>query len=556
MAGVNRRNVYTAAGVALLIAAAVACRFANRFVQIPATPVFGYLRSVIYIGLFAAWGISIRRRIIHPQVRRYLTAVSVLTVFWLTVRTIKYLFVAEPNTDRHLWYLFYVGMLLIPLMALFVSLSLGKAENYRLPKWTKLLYLPTLALLVLVLTNDLHQLVFGFPAGAAVFTGSDYCYAALYWPVIGWEIGCALSALALVLHKCRMPDGRGMLYLPIVPLLLSIAYGLLYVSGVGWLRVIAGDITVFQCLLYTAVLESCIQCGLIQSNTNYAELFRISTLGAQITDDAFNVCYSAENMRLVGKAVLESAASAPVVLQGGVRLSSAPIRGGYVFWQEDIADLLDTIEQLFGTREELQSYGSLLMEENKKKARAQKLAEQKRLYAAVQQTTARHAALMEGLGIQLERTEDIGVARTLLAQILVVGAYIKRRSNLIFLADAADAVPANELLLCLNESLANLRLLGIKCACTLDVSGSVDAGCAAAVFDFYETAVEQAFHTLRALTILVRRTSGQCAVFLMMDCEEDMADAVKAHFPDAEITRQDGVWFCSLSVAEERVCSK
>ena len=42
----------------------------------------------------------------------------------------------------------------------------------------------------------------------------------------------------------------------------------------------------------------------------------------------------------------------------------------------------------------------------------------------------------------------------------------------------------------------------------------------------------------------------------MMDCEEDMADAVKAHFPDAEITRQDGVWFCSLSVAEERVCSK
>ena len=27
-------------------------------------------------------------------------------------------------------------------------------------------------------------------------------------------------------------------------------------------------------------------------------------------------------------------------------------------------------------------------------------------------------------------------------------------------------------------------------------------------------------------------------------------------FPDAEITRQDGVWFCSLSVAEERVCSK
>lgn len=554
MAGSNRRNVHTAVGVALLIAAAVACRFADRCARIPASPVFGCLRSAIYIGLFAAWGVSIRRRILQPQARGYLTAVSVLAVFWLAARTIKYSFDMGPNAARYLWYLYYAGMLLIPLMALFASLSLGMAEDDRLPKWTKLLYLPALALLALVLTNDLHQLVFRFPAGAAVFSDSDYRYAALYWPVIGWEIGCALGALAVLVHKCRMPDGRGTLYLPLVPLLLSVAYGLLYVSGVDWLRAIAGDITAFQCLLYAAVLESCIQCGLIPSNTHYAELFRISTLGAQITDDAFHVRYSAENMRPVERAVLERAAAAPVALPGGVRLVSAPIRGGYVFWQEDVSDLQGAIERLFDKGEHLQSRGVLLTEENRKKARAQKLAEQKRLHAAVQETTARHAALLERLGVRLQRAEDIDTARTLLAQILLVGAYIKRRSNLILLADAADAVPANELLLSLNESLANLRLFGIQCACTLDASGSMNAGCAAAAFDFYETAVERAFHTLRALTVSVRRVGGEYAVSLMMDCEEDMADAVKARFPKAETIRQDGVWFCLLSVAEGRAC--
>ena len=51
---------------------------------------FTSLRAAIYIGLFVAWGISVRSRIIQPQVRRYLTAVSALMIFWMTVRSIRY----------------------------------------------------------------------------------------------------------------------------------------------------------------------------------------------------------------------------------------------------------------------------------------------------------------------------------------------------------------------------------------------------------------------------------------------------------------------------------
>ena len=39
---------------------------------------FSYLRSFIYIGLYAAWGISIRQRIVQKQVGQYLVGVSVL----------------------------------------------------------------------------------------------------------------------------------------------------------------------------------------------------------------------------------------------------------------------------------------------------------------------------------------------------------------------------------------------------------------------------------------------------------------------------------------------
>ena len=115
------------------------------------------LRASIYIGLFAAWGISVRNRIIQPQVRRYLTAVSALMVFWITVRTIRYSLEECPWIMRHLWYLYYLPMLFIPLLAVFIALSLGKPESFRLPKWAALLNIPAAMLLLLVLTNDLHR---------------------------------------------------------------------------------------------------------------------------------------------------------------------------------------------------------------------------------------------------------------------------------------------------------------------------------------------------------------------------------------------------------------
>lgn len=128
----------------------------------------GLLRSGIYIGLLAAWGVSVRLRIVQTQVRRYLTAVALLMVFWMAERTAKYFFVTDWNVGRHLWYGYYFPMLFIPLLAVFVSFSLGRPENFRLPKWTTILYLPTTLALLLVLTNDLHQWVFTFTSVASL----------------------------------------------------------------------------------------------------------------------------------------------------------------------------------------------------------------------------------------------------------------------------------------------------------------------------------------------------------------------------------------------------
>ena len=114
----------------LVILAAAVLRQIGFMTEGPMKLFCAILRPLIYIGIFVIWSVPLRRRTIQPQVRRYLTAISTLMVFWLTVRTTKYLFTEDPWTLRHLWYLYYLPMLFIPLLGLLVALSLGKAEKF------------------------------------------------------------------------------------------------------------------------------------------------------------------------------------------------------------------------------------------------------------------------------------------------------------------------------------------------------------------------------------------------------------------------------------------
>ena len=137
------------------IFAAILCRNVGR--ELPGRAL-GLLRSLLYVGFFTAWGISLRRRVMQPQARQFLTSIAGLVVFWLMVRTVKYFFVSSAAAIRYLWYFFYLPMLFIPLFTVFVAASLDKPENYRLPGWTKVLYFLAGMFFLLVLSNDLHQL--------------------------------------------------------------------------------------------------------------------------------------------------------------------------------------------------------------------------------------------------------------------------------------------------------------------------------------------------------------------------------------------------------------
>ena len=544
----HKRDIGITIVVVLLIGCAMYLRVISRTAQ--EFPLSGLLRSGIYVGLMGAWGWSIHVRIIQDQVRRYLFLVAGLMMLWLILRTVKYS-LTNMDAERYLWYGYYLPMLFIPVLAVLIALSLGRPENYRLPQWTRLLYLPSLLLLLLVLTNDLHQLVFAFPSG--VLSDSDYEYGVGYYVVLAWIVLCAVTALGAILFKCRIPRTSRFLWLPVAPYLLALAYCAAYIRGVYWVWLLAGDMTVSLCLIFMAIFESCIRCGLIQSNTGYESLFEASTVRARITDEDYHsrVVSAAAERPLTQKLLRRAAGGEAVYLDSHTLLRSHPIRRGYVFWEEDIAELAAVTAELEQTREELRDAGDILKEESAQKARWLRLTEENRLYDLMERDTRTQVALLSDCLTQLRATEDETQARRLLGRIVVIGTYIKRRSNLIFVAGQRGAVDAGELRLCLNESAANLGLCGVDCKASVTLEGALPPAQANTVYDLFEAAVELSLDTLTSLLLFVGQKDGALCVNLSAACDADMTLLCR-RFPLLTAARdEDGLWYMTAVLSEK-----
>lgn len=506
----GRKKALISGGIILLaVFAAYIFRLIGRGCFYPT--LFSYLRSFIYIGVFAAWGLSMRQRIVQKQVRRYLTGVSLLLILWFTLRSAKYFIFWQPNVIRYLWYLYYLPMLFVPTLALLIAMSLGKPDEYKLPKSVWLLFAVSGALLILVLTNDLHQLVFSFSKNADIWSDESYGYGVCYFAVIGWQVLCAAAALVVMLFKCRLKN-RKLRFLPVIPLIVSLNYLALNYIGIPWQKELFGDVTAFQSLMYMLCFEACIACGYIHSNSRYADLFASSVgTSAQITDMSFNVRYAAMDTKPISREKMMHAIQSPVTLADGLNLHTMPIGGGYAVWTEDVSALLEARENFEGLAEELAERNEILRYEYKREARRRRVEEQNRLYDLLRCTTQAQINRISTLTKEyqkINKTEPTR-AKTLLAEIAVLCSYIKRRKHLTLLADRDCSVAIAELVGAFTESLQALKLLNVRTTFFADSRLSVLPGKSAAeIFDFYEQVIESDLENISSIQVSLADVEG------------------------------------------------
>ena len=523
MVKTNRHFFKMCAAVFLIVFTAAALRAAALEIQSPAlNKLFLFTRSFLYIGLFVVWGFSVSGRIMQAQVRRMLVSVSALILFWITIREIKFRFVISPAAVRYIWYSYYIPILLIPLLALFVSLSLGKAESYRLPKWTGLLYLPTVCLIGLMLTNDFHQLAFVFPQGAEVWTDIDYSYGIVYYLAVLWAAGCLLCALLVMLSKSRIPQSKKHIWLTLLPFAVAFTYMVLYSFRIPFLMTYLGDVTIMNCLTFTGFFEACIQCGLIQSNSRYKDLFDASVnLPLQITNKNYEVCYASGSAEKISRESIAAAEQHPIILDNKTRLNAMSVDGGFAVWTEDISALLKAREKLADLQEELKERNALLQLEYEKENEHGKTETQNRLYDLLEQSTQGRLRQIDYLVKEYQCAQNEEDKKNILAQIMVLGSYIKRRKNLVLSSCSDNLLSPSLLENALAESMRACRLLSIRGGYLLQTeSPLVQSGALTLAYDFFEAVLETVIGSACYVNTSVCRINGRLRITVFTDCKD------------------------------------
>ena len=522
--------------VCTAIAIAYACRMLAKFDI--GGPAVNHIRTAIYLLLFTLWGFSLDRRIIQRQTLHCLHLTAALMLLWLILRTLKYSVVTGPAAGRYIWYLYYLPMLFLPLLGVYIALSMGKSEDYRLSRGTGMLSIIPAALFLLVITNDLHQQVFAFKSGVpGLPVSGTYSYRPLYFICLGWMVVCMAFSLVCLFRKSRIPSGEGKRIMPFVLGCAMLLYGILYLSGIPAVRWWFGDMNVMFCLLYAAIYESCIRCRMIPSNTGYVELFEATTLAACIADRS-------------GRIVLRSRAADEnmtcpqegqrIVRPDGMRISSAPISGGYAVWQDNVRQLAELRTRLNVNKEE--------MERNKKKLKdaylvqksLHELTEKNRIYNELEAKHSRQTAQMRQMLAQCEKSSP-AERRSLLKKVLLLGTYIKRSANLYFLSSEYQWLPQQELRLTVDEAVRALTACGTECGVIYRTTEPMRASEVVRLFDLLEIVAETTVDDLRSLFISV----SDSAMDLSVECAADLSAIAS---PEVTVRQEDGLWLIRTGI--------
>ncbi|MBO5908564.1 MAG: hypothetical protein J6Q67_02115, partial [Clostridia bacterium] len=372
----KKKSVITLIATAVLLIVAYLPRETDLgFKTMLGTSLLVMTRSLIHITLLSMWCVSVSRRVVNKKIRNLTVATGIFMALWILSKTIKWEFFPtnEDTAVRYLWYFFYVPMILIPVFGLFIIMYIDKPDNYKPPKKAYLICIPAAILLLAVFTNDLHNLVFTFPNGIELFN-SDYGYGILYWFCLGWFIVLGLIFVIMLIKKSRFPGSKSIKKLPLYIMIGAIAFWLLYTF-----KVINGDLTVIDCLIITALLESAIQTGLIPTNSNYRELFEKTTVPVIVVDKDYQARYVSGSALPVSEENMRNTVNGSITLDNTL-LSSAPIMAGRVVWQDDITALNLQRQELSDICESLSEESELIKVETEIKEKQAQADEKNRLY--------------------------------------------------------------------------------------------------------------------------------------------------------------------------------
>lgn len=166
--------------------------------------------------------------------------------------------------------------------------------------------------------------------------------------------------------------------------------------------------------------------------------------------------------------------------------------------------------------------------------------EQNRLYDLLQNKTQRQIDAIEKLVDTYHNTQSEEEKRRILAQIVVLGSFIKRRKDFVLLSDYTPSLPESKLTSAFAESFRALELYGIKGTYSVKTGKEYVSGdILTFAYDFFEEVMETALEKARYIVVNVCDVKGKLRITITLDCEIQTGNLLKA-YPQMVVDTEDG----------------
>jgi len=455
----------------------------------------------VYLILLAGWWVALRRRIVQGNMRVFLLAEHAVMLFGATVRFLQdaYLSYSEYiniSFMRISGYASVVPLLLLPLLGLYSSFGLGKPEEYRIDRKWHYLSVPAGILILLMLTNESHNLIFHALEDEALFL-----YFQPNWGifiVFAWAFILLISRILLIFLRSREMKAHTRFWIaPFIIAVSMMVYIIPYLTGsfVTDFELVEFIISLF--FMEVLVWESCILVGMVPVNTRYEEVFDLSTVAMQIMDREGrsllrSACAPELSAEMFSALTREPNLRAPE----GKELHIHPVKGGYAVWQSDISQIIEVMDEMQQSVERLENESDILRQEIKVQSENAAIKEQNRIYDRLTDEVGDQLLLLHDLLKNQEQAVDKGV---LFRKICLIGTYVKRRCNLRLIEQSDGRITDNDLALCFNELTACLRQMGVEADVLWNTTSALSSEFAIFTLDFFEFLLENEHFDLHSI---------------------------------------------------------
>lgn len=487
---------------------------------------------ILGIVFLAVWGTSLYYRCSDRTIRRRLITLVGLFIFWFILVLVRYS-IDDAWLSSILWYLFYVPMIFAPALCLSMAFRASSLEHRpHVRAFEAVVFVLCGIFAVMILTNNWHQLAFIFDTSSPDWS-FIYSYGPLYWIVAVAIVAMFLGFVGILAFSSRKQLLSGMPFL-VTLIAMGVLYCILYVLKMD--LPFTKNFTLFYICTVCIAVELCLDFGLFPSFLWYKDVFYGLPLDIKLLSfEGEVVCattasgLSAETRAEIREHIKSDSDETSFIDERNpdkmFRLQR--LSGGYALLAEDLSEVnreQKWLEQLNAT---LTRQNEMLQREHGIDSSLRQAELERNLLAQIESSLGDTVETIIGL---LDEAKDISADKNqgerfrILALARILTAYCKRKGSLIISENNEEDFNAERLRVILNETMGDLRSIGIDCAALVETNRSLPATTTNILYGCFYDLIVRAFFCESPVIMLFLSDGQDDAVELRVLLECDPKD--------------------------------